>query len=67
MGEICLRRCRTARRAGFPSTRMVPADFQSGHAPDTSTARSLLFVADLTNARPGDSNSITISGLRLVK
>lgn len=51
----------------IPVERMVPADFQSGHAPDTATARSLLFVADLANARPGDSNSITISRLRLVK
>ncbi len=47
--------------------RMIPADLQQGHAPDTSTARSLLFVVDLTNARPGDSNAVRISDVRFVK
>ena len=46
---------------------MVPADLQEGHAPDASTARSLLFVVDLTNSRPGDSNSIRIADVRFVK
>ncbi len=46
---------------------MNPADFQQAHRPDPSTASSLLFVVDLTNARPGDSNSVTISDLKLVK
>ncbi len=49
--------------ARVPLERMAPADFQSGHAPDPSAARSLLFVVDLTNARPGDSNSIRIHGV----
>jgi len=55
------------REVRIPIDRMVPADFQKGPAPDPSTARSLLFVVDLTNARPGDSNSITITDVRLVK
>lgn len=46
---------------------MIPADLQEGRAPDTSTARSLLFVVDLTNARPGDSNSIRIGEVNLVR
>lgn len=50
-----------------PIDRMLPADFQKGPPPDPSTARSLLFVVDLTNAKPGDSNSIAIENLRLVK
>jgi hypothetical protein len=43
---------------------MQPADRQSGHAPDLTWAGALLFVVDLTNARPGDSNSIHIGDLR---
>ena len=49
--------------ARVPFDGMAPADFQSGHAPNPSAARSLLFVVDLTNARPGDSNSISIHGV----
>jgi hypothetical protein len=48
------------RQVRVPVERMVPADFQTGPAPNPSNARSLLFVVDLTNARPGDSNSISI-------
>lgn len=43
---------------------MRPADRQSGHAPHPSSAAALLFVVDLTNARPGDSNSIHVSNVR---
>jgi len=46
---------------------MAPADLQQGHAPDPGTAESLLFVVDLTNARPGDGNSITVGDIRFVK
>ena len=46
---------------------MAPADLQRGQAPNPATARSLLFVVDLTNARPGDGNSITVSDIRFVK
>ena len=52
------------REVAIPVERMLAADLQKGHAPDPSTARSLLFVVDLTNARPGDSNSITIEDVR---
>ena len=47
--------------------RLVPADLQKGPAPDPTSADSLLFVADLTNDRPGDSNTVRISNLRLGK
>jgi hypothetical protein len=42
---------------------MAPADHQTGPAPDSSSATSLLFVADLTNALPGAANTIRIAGL----
>ena len=35
--------------------------------PDLTRATSLLFVVDLTNARPGDRGTVTIGDLRLVK
>lgn len=57
----------SVREAHVPVNRLVPVDLQKGPAPDTSTADSLLFVADLTNARPGDSNTVRISNLRLEK
>jgi hypothetical protein len=56
-----------SREVSIPVAAMVPADFQEGKPPDTSTARSLLFVVDLTNARPGDSNLITVGDVRFVK
>ena len=57
----------SVREARVPVNRLVPVDLQKGPAPDTSTADSLLFVADLTNARPGDSNTVHISNLRFEK
>jgi hypothetical protein len=42
---------------------MVPADRQTGPAPDPSSATSLLFVVDLTNALPGAANTIRITSL----
>ncbi len=57
----------TSRDAHVPVDRLVPVDFQKGPGPDTTTADSLLFVADLTNDRPGDSNTVRISSLRLGK
>jgi hypothetical protein len=42
---------------------MVPADRQTGPAPDPLSATSLLFVVDLTNALPGTANTIRIAGL----
>lgn len=46
---------------------MRPADRQPGPVPDPSSAAALLFVADLTNARPGDSNSIHVSNIRFAR
>jgi hypothetical protein len=57
----------TPRTARVSIDRLAPVDLQRGPAPDPSTARSLLFVIDLTNARPGDSNSIRISDVRFVR
>lgn len=57
----------TPREVRVSVDRMVPADLQKGPAPDSSTADSLLLVADLTNARPGDANTVRISNLRLGK
>jgi hypothetical protein len=54
----------TPREVAVAIDDMLPADRQSGHAPDLSSAGALLFVVDLTNARPGDSNSIHISNVR---
>jgi hypothetical protein len=42
---------------------LVPADRQTGPAPDASAATSLLFVIDLTNALPGTANTIRIGSL----
>jgi hypothetical protein len=50
-----------------PVARMQPLDRQDGRAPDSGTATSLLFVADLTNAKPGDSNTFTIANLRTAR
>lgn len=46
---------------------MLPADRQLGPAPEPSSASGLLLVVDLTNARPGDSNSIHISNIRFAR
>ena len=43
---------------------MVAAERGSLTMPSTSAARSVLFVVDLVNARPGDAGAFTISGLR---
>jgi hypothetical protein len=44
---------------------LLPADRQSTPQPDRTTARSLLFVVDLTNAAPGDSGLLHLSNIRL--
>ena len=46
---------------------MVPADRQLGPVPDPSSAAALLFVVDLTNARPGDSNSVHVGNIRFAR
>jgi hypothetical protein len=47
--------------------RLVPADRQSGRAPETAAAGSVLFVADLTNAAPGDAGTFEISNLHFAR
>ena len=51
----------------LPLDRMHPLDRQSGSAPDPAGASSLLFVVDLTNARPADSGRFTIADLRTAR
>jgi len=53
----------TEREIVVPVDRLVPAERTAGPRPDAARARSILFVVDLTNARPGDSGELTISGL----
>jgi hypothetical protein len=57
----------TGREISVAVARMRPLDRQDGPAPDPATATSLLFVADLTNAKPGDANTFTIANLRTVR
>ncbi len=52
-----------ARRVDIPTSSMVAADRQTAPMPETSSAGSLLFVVDLTNAKPGDSGQVWISNL----
>jgi hypothetical protein len=54
----------TSRDVAVPFDRMRPLDRQAGAIPDPAGAASLLFVVDLTNARPGDSNAFTIGSIR---
>jgi len=54
----------TSRDVAVRFDRMRPLDRQAGAIPDPAGASSLLFVVDLTNARPGDSNAFTIGSLR---
>jgi hypothetical protein len=49
-----------------PVETMVPAERLAGAMPHPASARSLLFVVDLTNASPGLVGSFTIRNLRLV-
>ncbi len=53
----------TPREVAVAIEDMQPADRQSGHAPDLTSAGALLFVVDLTNAHPADSNSIHVSNV----
>jgi hypothetical protein len=51
----------TPRDIVVPVNELLPADRQTGPPPPATTATSLLFVADLTNAMPGSANTIRIS------
>ena len=44
--------------------KMKPAGRGATLMPPAASARSILFVVDLVNARPGDTGTFTISGLR---
>ena len=57
----------TPREFVVPLDGMRPLDRQAGGAPDPATAAALLFVADLTNARPGDSNTVHLGSIRFVR
>jgi hypothetical protein len=46
---------------------MVQMNQQGSAMPSPATARSILFVVDLTNARPGDAGTIELGGLRFVR
>lgn len=53
------------RTIAVPIEDMVPAERMAGAMPDPGTARSLLFVVDLTNARPGSKGGFTVGSVRL--
>jgi hypothetical protein len=57
----------TSRTIVVPIRGMRPADRDAGPMPDPATARSLLFVVDLTNAAPGSGGSFRISNVRLAR
>jgi hypothetical protein len=57
---------RAPRTVAVPVGEMRPAEADFEGMPDPSTARSLLFVVDLTNASPGAHGSFTVSNVRLV-
>jgi hypothetical protein len=56
----------TPRHHTITLDRLRPLDRQPGPAPDPTSASALLVVADLTNARPGDSNVIHVSNVSFV-
>jgi hypothetical protein len=50
-----------------PVGEMVPAERDGARMPDPSSARSVLFVVDLTNAGPGSRGSFTLRDVRLAR
>ena len=48
----------------IPLEKMTLAGGGAPGMPPTASARSILFVVDLVNARPGETGSFTVSGLR---
>ena len=52
---------RTVRWVEVPLRGLRPADGRMAERPPISRATSLLFVVDLTNARPGDRGSFTVT------
>lgn len=53
------------RLVSVPMREMVPAGGRSGSMPDPFSVRSILFVVDLVNARPGTSGTVTIHDIRV--
>lgn len=53
----------TPRDFAIDLSEMLPADNQTGRAPGSASATALLFVVDLTNTKPGDSNAIRLTGV----
>jgi hypothetical protein len=47
--------------------RLRPLDRQQGKAPDSGGPAALLLVVDLTNARPGDANTIQVEEVALIR
>ena len=52
------------REVVIPVEKMVPAGGGARQMPPATSARSILFVVDLVNARPGETGAFTLSGLR---
>jgi hypothetical protein len=57
----------TTRTVFVPVEEMRAADAPAGTKPPSGAARSLLFVVDLVNARPGDGGRFEIRGIRAVR
>lgn len=57
----------SSRDLALPFDRMRPLDGQTGAAPDLRPGTALLLVVDLTNARPGDSNTLHVSDVRFYR
>lgn len=53
------------RAFAIPAGELVPAERSGPVMPPPERARSLLFVVDLVNAKPGDSGELTISDVRV--
>ena len=49
----------------IPFAEFLPTDPASPRIAPLATMRTMLFVVDLTNAEPGTSGSLSLSGLRL--
>jgi hypothetical protein len=57
----------TSRDAIVPVDRLQPLDRQDRPAEDAKGARTLLFVVDLTHAKPGQAGTFEISRLRFLR
>jgi hypothetical protein len=55
------------RTVAIPVGEMLAAERDGALMPDPATARSILFVVDLTNAVPGSRGSFTVRDVRLIR